>query len=343
MSSSEQRVAVLLNPNAKRVSQAVQGAIANVMSPDDLFISRSESDARSIARTVVARGYDTVFTGGGDGTFMGFLNKICDCLGSTRLPRFGILRLGTGNALASLVGASPARGGGMIDDLVRTRSGQIGGVYELELVEAEGVRSPFAGLGVDGHLINAYAEVKANYRKILGRWAEGGFGYALAVATKTLPYYCVTHRKLPEVEVINSGSTAFRLDSSGQPVGRAIEYGEVLYRGPARIVAGGTLPNFGFDFRFFPFAGRRRGKMHLRIFAGSFLGVLTHLRKTFRGEYFPEGTFDYFCDSVRIRSDQPMPYELGGDPKGTRTELDLGMADRRVQLVSFRGAARAAA
>src|SRR5580693_8691700 len=109
MSPSEQRVAVLLNPNAKCVSAAVRGAIANVVAPEDIFISHDEDDARAIARTVVERGYRTVFTGGGDGTFMGFLNKICDCVGSTRLPRFGILRLGTGNALASHVGAASDR------------------------------------------------------------------------------------------------------------------------------------------------------------------------------------------------------------------------------------------
>ena len=76
MSPSEQRVAVLLNPNAKCVSAAVRGAIANVVAPEDIFISHDEDDARAIARTVVERGYRTVFTGGGDGTFMGFLNKI---------------------------------------------------------------------------------------------------------------------------------------------------------------------------------------------------------------------------------------------------------------------------
>src|SRR5580692_4483219 len=123
MSLSGHRVAVLLNPNAKRVSAAVRGAIANVVSPEDIFVSHSESEARRIARTVVARGYQTVFTGGGDGTFMGFLNKICDCVGSTRLPRFGILRLGTGNALASHVGAASARGAGVLDDLLRVRAG----------------------------------------------------------------------------------------------------------------------------------------------------------------------------------------------------------------------------
>ena len=337
MSRSEHRVAVLLNPNAKRVSPRVRGAIASVVSPEDIFVSNTESDARSIARTVVARGYETVFTGGGDGTFMGFLNKICDCVGSTRLPRFGILRLGTGNALASHVGACSARGAGLLDDLLRVRAGENGSVFELDLVEADGLRCPFAGLGIDAQIINAYAAVKARYRP-LGRWVEGSLGYALAVATKSIPHY-VAHRRMPEIEVLNTGSTAFRLDWSGRPIGPAIEYGDVLYRGPAKVVAGSTLPHFGFDLRFFPFAGRRRGNMHLRIFSGSALGVVAHLRQTFRGTYFPKGVADFYCQSVRIRTSRPMPLEIGGDPCGERTELNLKIADRPVEMVSFKRAA----
>ena len=125
-------------------------------------------------------------------------------------------------------------------------------------------------------------------------------------------------------------------------MGSAIEHGECLYRGPVKIVAGSTVPNFGFDCRFFPFAGRRRGKLHLRVFSGSTLGVLANLSKTFQGTYFPRGCADFFCDSVLIRASQALPMQvIGGDPKGERDTLALGMADRRIQLVSFRPRAQA--
>lgn len=334
MNVREPRVAVLLNANAKRVSRSTQDAIANVVPPVDIFLSRTEEDARHIARTVLDRGYDTVFTGGGDGTFMGFLNEICDQVGPTGTPRFGILRLGTGNAVASVVGASSTRRGGMLDDLLRTRSGELRHSVELDLVEADGLRCPFAGLGIDAHIINAYAQVKARYRPLIGNLIEGGLGYALAVGGLTVPHYLTT--RMPEIEVTNTGSTAFRLNQEGKPVGEAIEHGEVLYRGPCKIVAGGTVPNFGFDFRFFPFAGRRRGKMQLRVFSGPTLGVVANLRKTFNGTYFPKGIADFYCDSVHISCSEEMPMQVGGDPKGTRRELDLTMADRRVEMVSFR-------
>lgn len=336
MDNVDARMAVLLNANAKRVSKAVHGAIAHVVPPEDIFLSRSVDDARVIARKVVRRGYGTVFTGGGDGTFVGFLNEIFDYLGERATPvapRFGLLKLGTGNALANLLGASHGRG--MLQELQRARDGQVPGIYQLDLVEAEGVRSPFAGLGIDAAIINDYAWLRKHFGVgALGRLVEGGLGYGLAVASRTLPHY-LAHRRMPEVEIFNQGGTAFRLDSLGQPVGEPIEHGELIYRGPLKIVAAGTVPELGFKLRFFPFAGRQRGKMHLRLFAGSYRSVLGRLPTVWKGELFPEGIFDFFCDRVSMAFDQSMPLQIGGDAKGYRESLSLGIADRTVDLLSF--------
>src|SRR5256885_5068107 len=116
----QEKVAVLLNGNARAVTEQLRRELEQFVPPEDLFFSRSFEDARSIARTVLDRGYGTVLTGGGDGTFVGYVNCIFDEVargqphlfvrangGSAaplaashtfRLPRFGVLRLGTGNA-----------------------------------------------------------------------------------------------------------------------------------------------------------------------------------------------------------------------------------------------------
>src|SRR3954453_20640208 len=80
----QKRVAVLLNGNARAVTEQLRRELEQFVPPEDLFFSRSFEDARSIARTVLDRGYATVLTGGGDGTFVGYLNCILE--EATRLP-----------------------------------------------------------------------------------------------------------------------------------------------------------------------------------------------------------------------------------------------------------------
>ena len=69
-------VAVLLNANARRVDAQVVKSLSHVVPERDLFLSRSELDCRRIVQTVLEREYPVVFTGGGDGTFLGFVNEV---------------------------------------------------------------------------------------------------------------------------------------------------------------------------------------------------------------------------------------------------------------------------
>src|SRR5438105_14885489 len=71
---TQKKVAVLLNGNARAVTEQLRRELENFVPPEDLFYSRSFEDARSIARSVLDRGYRTVLTGGGDGTFVGYVN-----------------------------------------------------------------------------------------------------------------------------------------------------------------------------------------------------------------------------------------------------------------------------
>src|SRR6476659_2700817 len=59
---ADQKVAVLLNANARKVTAKVVRALSHVVPEEDLFVSRSEMDARRIAQAVVDRRYGTVFS-----------------------------------------------------------------------------------------------------------------------------------------------------------------------------------------------------------------------------------------------------------------------------------------
>src|SRR5262245_23708976 len=117
------RVAVVLNANARRVDAETQRWVRSVVPERDLFLSRRIEECPGIAREIVHAGFDAVLWGGGDGTFA---NGVAEVVAATRalgrrLPEMGVLRLGTGNAIADAIGAGKATPEGLADDLVRAR------------------------------------------------------------------------------------------------------------------------------------------------------------------------------------------------------------------------------
>ncbi|GAC1341110.1 MAG: hypothetical protein NVSMB23_12210 [Myxococcales bacterium] len=353
-----ERVAILLNANARAVSDSLRRELESFVPPEDVYFSRSFDDARAIARTVLDRGYRTVLTGGGDGTFVGYANCILEeaARGAgngrsrggaalklaplpRRLPRFGVLKLGTGNALAEFSGAS-ARRVGVVEDILRAQSGEVAGTRELHLLEHDGKCAPFAGLGLDAAVLNDYVQVKSSLKTGKLRLAGiGGLGYFWAVAGRTIPRFLL-EREVPNVEVVNLGAPAQQIGADGVAIGRPIARGEILYRGPCRIAAAGTVPCYGFGFRIFPHALRSPGRFQLRLTALSVPRLIANVPAIWRGQT-PAGILDFHCEKAAIRFDREMPLQVGGDAEGYRREAILTMAPEPLELLDFRPAARA--
>ncbi len=333
LAADPSKVAVLLNANAKRVCSRVHRALSHVVPEDDLFLSRSTLEARTIARTVVDRRYRTVFTGGGDGTFVSFVTEILSYLGGAdHMPRIGVLKLGTGNALAGMVGATS--GQGILDDVLRARAGEVPCVKRIDLIEAGGRATPFAGVGLDAAVLNDYGVVKRR----LGdgpfkRLTSGAPGYAIAATTRTLPRYLV-NRKNPEIEVVNGRGLATLLGPDGEPI-REFMPGEILYRGPAQMCAASTVPFYGFNFKMFPFAGLVPGKMQLRVTNVAPMTILTHLDSIWKGRFRHPKVFDFQVEEFTVRSDEKLPLQVGGDAEGYGDEIRFGLTPRRVELVDY--------
>jgi diacylglycerol kinase family enzyme len=342
--SPEHKVAVLLNANARRVDARVVKSLSHVVPEQDLFVSRSELDCRRIVQTVLERGYPMVFTGGGDGTFQGFVNEFCRQLeprgrfAGGQLPRFGVLKLGTGNGMASYVSAE---GGldGVLRDVMRARGGDVPGYRRMDLLQVDGQRTPFAGTGVDGQLLNDYLWVKSTLAKgLLKRMMTGPGGYFSAVALKTVPHY-LTNPTWVECEVTNgSRGEAWRIGPDGRAVGKPIAPGALIFRGRLMMAAAATMPFYGYGFKMFPFASERPGMMNLRLGQVHAPNVLANLPKMWAGRWFPEGIQDYYAQEVTLRYAQPMPFQVGGDAAGYRDAVTFSMARESVELVDFHGA-----
>lgn len=332
---ARERIAVVVNGNAKSVTADVISTLDQILLGGDLFVSRRLEDAADIARTLINRGYGTVLTGGGDGTFTVMVTEVVReaKVQGKPVPRFGLLKLGTGNALAWVAGASRAKGRGLSADIQRLR--EDAGSRPLRLVEVEGFLAPFAGFGVDAVVLKDYADVKALLaRTPLKRYAAGALGYTVASVTRSIPSYLV--RPVPHCRVRNEGADAHRIGEKGGLVGQPIPRGETIYEGPARIVGLATIPFYGFGFRMFPFADERADRMQLRVSTIGSVSFVRNFPAIWRGEFHdPNVVFDYLVDAVSIEMDPPTVFQIGGDPQGERARVRAQVSREPIRLVDF--------
>ncbi len=332
--------AVLLNGNAKQVDRDLRGALERVVPAGDLFFSRSPEEARRIAETVVERRYRTVFTGGGDGTFVSWVNAILDLASARRLPapRFGVLALGTGNAVAEVVGA---RRDGHVEHLTSYARGKACCYRRLDLLVCDGRRTPFAGIGIDAAVINDYNWLKgALADTALAPLASGVSGYGLAIALRSAPRHFL-ERTAPYCEIVNHGGPAYRLDARGRRIGRAIGAGELLYAGPLMLAAASTVPFYGFGLKAFPFADTAPGLLQLRLATQVPVPTLLwNIQRVWSGSFEHPGLLDFHAERVSIRCDRAVPLQVGGDAEGEREEVTFGIAPAPVELVDFAASAR---
>jgi diacylglycerol kinase family enzyme len=324
----------VVNGNAKSVTAEVIETLDQILDSGDLFISRRVEESEAIARTLVDRGYGTILTGGGDGTFTVVVTAVVKEARrrGVPLPRFGLLRLGTGNSLAWVLGASNAGRRGLAADLQRLRSDA--GSRDLRLVEAEGMLSPFCGFGIDAIMLRDYNQVKSMLaRGPLKRFAPGPVAYAVAATTKTIPSY--VFRRTPHCRVVNEGADAYRVGEKGAILGAPIRRGAVLYEGPAKLAALSTIPYYGFGFRIFPYAEDRPDRMQLRISNITPASFVLNFQGIWRGDHEDlETTFDFFVDDVTIEMDPPTSFQIGGDERGERSRVRVRMTEP-IRIVDF--------
>jgi diacylglycerol kinase family enzyme len=319
---------VVLNANAGRVTPRLLRRICRIVPKDHVFLTEDHEHAREVVRTCVEREYQTIFAGGGDGTIVGIINLIAALRDQvSHMPAVGVLRLGTGNALARWLGSR-----GPLDDLRRFVSGDVHRSLPMQMVEAEGTLFPFAGLGYDAALLNDYNDFK---KAAADRWYEplsfGLPGYVLAGVLRSIPNYLF--RKNPKVVVTNLGPSAWRLDAEGRPVGGPFGPGEVLYQGSVAMVGAATTPYYGYGIKIFPFAARRKGTFHLRIADVNPMQALWILPSVWKGTVRHSGVLDFFASRIRVTFEEATPYQLGGEARGYRSDITFGLVPEAVCMV----------
>lgn len=332
MSSDAHAHAVLVNPRADRAGEQLVSRVAEIIPPEDVYVSDDGASYPDIVAELTSRRYATVFTAGGDGTFNRFINHLPPTVGPSA-PRIGVLACGAGNGLAGMVS------GGATDPLTDLRNfvkNPTTDSVHLGLCEAEGTRFAFAGLGLDAAaLSDSRALRRVLARGPLRRALQGRGGYIAAIFALTLPRRLF--RRRVEVRVTNLGSRAEALSAGpgGAAVSATFGPGEVIYEGPANATVLGTSSCFGHGFRLLPFAGLDAGRFHLRVSAVAPMRLLTSLAGLRRGTFAHPLLRDFLVERVRLEFSAPVPYQLAGELMGEREVLEVGMSAGAVELVRF--------
>lgn len=330
------RSAFLLNKNARAVSDGLVERLAAIVPAGDLFLSRTLDDATVFARAIARRGYGQVFLGGGDGTLVTTMNLLRQHARHEGLPmpKVGVLKLGTGNAMARALGAlSP-----LVDASHILQRGP-SQTRAVDFVETEdGLLTPFAGMGYDGAVLNDYMALKrkAADSPIARALAETVGGYLGAVLLKSIPEAL----KAPRTKLkITSGHEAIfmRPGVNGAPDEEVVvAAGTSLFEGSASTVCVGSIPFFGFGFTMFPFAMTKPGYVQVRVVGAPLPSILANLYpKVWTGTWRHPKLLDFLVKDVQVQSDRPLPYQVGGDASGSQTQLKFKVANEPVMMTSL--------
>lgn len=337
---TKNRVAVLLNKNAKRVSERTYHQFERLMPAEDLFFSRDLDEAKIHAQTIVDRRYGTVLVGGGDGTVtctMNLLMNAAEAASTTglkhALPDVGVLRLGTGNGLAYLTGAGKPQ-----NDVLRAIAGERAPAHPLRLIEdgKSGWVFPFASLGYDARVLNDYINVVDKTKTGFGRaLAKSLPGYFYAIGTRTIP--AELRQKRPNLRLTALGRASIIDPETREEI--PLEKNATLFDGIARAVSVGTSPFYGFGMKILPYARRRSDRFQVRVSSASISYLLSHLPSLWAGT-LNKHMVDFLVEGVRIESTEKLPLQFAGDARGETNDVELRLAQRAFRFVEGTGQAR---
>ncbi len=343
-----QNVAVVLNPNARKVSKVVFESVTRYLPKAHVFYSNTFEEARNAIKEIVEKRYELVLCGGGDGTIVNLItqlrNRVLQLNQNLRksslssaniknysLPKIGVMPLGTGNGLAGLTN-SP-RG---IKTLEKLAQGGEFKTRELGFVETDGKMAPFAGVGWDAEILNDYIEFKERFKDhpILKYVSKGLIGYLLAVFGIAIPRILPQQDKVT-VRITNLGNKVYFINEDRKPVPVQIEPGELLYQGPANVVLASTVPYYGFKLKIFPYVNSVPNTFQLRIAKVRVMDGLLNIIPIWLGTFQHEKIIDYMVESIEAEFSREMPFQVGGDAEGRRKKIRISFGEQKVYIIDF--------
>ena len=325
-------VAVLVNLRARHGSEAIGKRIRQILPRARVEVTSTLDEARDFVRDeLTTLRPEVLISGGGDGTAVALLNELRDH--GLTVPAFGLLPLGTGNGWARATGDVGKRAA--LRGLSHLNEHAAPPLVPFGLVETEGRITPFAGTGWDAEVL---ADYKATRESALRskRGVSARAGYMQSLFTRTIPRHLFGFTP-PNVRVVNLGEPALAVS----PTGHAVPLddagpGAVLYEGPVSVGGAATTEELGLGFRAFPFAHLTPGRMHVRVYAASALQATARIPWLWRGAHPLPNDHHFLVTRCRFEFDRPVPFEIGGDLAGERTEVEMNYLPNAVPLINWR-------
>lgn len=299
----------MLNRRAQGMTAARLRWFRDQVPAGALFVTDSVEQARAAVARVVADELDVLCTGGGDGTFMAAAGALI-ALAPPRMPALLPLRLGTGNAVHDVCGASPPTRRGLAADLARAADpGQP--ASPLRLLEVEGRPAQFAGVGLDADWAADYAWLIKRHVGAgpLSPLIRGVPGYALTAAALTIPR--LLRRPFVTARLIAVGGAA-RLDRDGRVIEELAD-GATLYDGPLTMASASTVGSYSAGFRYFRHVDRLGDAFEVKVAFASAYEVVRHARRVLGGDHDPTRVLDFAARGLRVELPTATRYHVGGD------------------------------
>ena len=327
--------ALLINTHAGKLRSRAEGLQGRYNDNGfDVWISHSEEEGETLLDMM--QEYPLAVVGGGDDTARFVLEGLHRRNGDGAPPLVAALALGTGNGVATALGAGLPE-----EDLALLASRPVTSLpfQEIPLIRVQAYdlrgkpREPhhctFAGTGLD-------ALIQGHYERIGAQMGVRGMaGYALSIA-RTLPQLPFS---FPYAAVHSSQVRLIEEERGKREDTPPLVFSQENFHS----VTVGTTEYFGFRFKPLVYAGeaRRESKMHVKMGKGnaalSGMRLLNQVHPLWTGQLRDGNLFtEGMTDQVTVTSqDFPIDLQISGRYYGKVSRVEYGI-EGRVRLVDFR-------
>ena len=326
--------------NARKVNKCILDMFSRHVDVEDIYVTHTIEQSDKCLDEIIEKKYPLVLCGGGDGTVMRIIEQMHlkvkshnDAGGDYVTPKFGILRLGTGNAWAGLLDVP--KGIKPIWEIRRFTERELA-YKSYNIIQAEERMFHIGGFGIDALILNDYIDLKKRFTEgVMWKISNTLAGYLVAILFKSLPNILLRGFKLNARIINESEQPVYKVSHSKGAAETAFKKGDTIYEGPADAVIFGTTSDYGFKLRVLPYAMTKCGCFNLRICNVGALKMLRNIRSLWRGTFEHPGLHDFLVEKIKIEIDQEAPFQLGGDPEGYRRELHLNISDFMPEVLDF--------